>query len=219
MIPASSHDHRRRAWERARNDRGLAMVEMAIVAPLLALLMAGILEYGTLWRDDLTVTSSSRAATRVVSNLGTDHLSDYEALLSLNAGLSAIDGYTLEYVMIYDASSSNGAPSAECFTASLEPIESAAGNCNVYTAADLATVLSLDCSDGCAQFPDNTSCSDGQSMTFAYCPLSERSDSQAAGLSSVGVWVRITREYFTGIFPGDGVTIEDYSVMKVEPVG
>ena len=48
MIPASSHDHRRRAWERARNDRGLAMVEMAIVAPLLALLMAGILEYGTL---------------------------------------------------------------------------------------------------------------------------------------------------------------------------
>ena len=81
MIPASSHDHRRRTWERARNDRGLAMVEMAIVAPLLALLMAGILEYGTLWRDDLTVTSSSRAATRVVSNLGTDHLSDYEALL------------------------------------------------------------------------------------------------------------------------------------------
>ena len=56
-------------------------------------------------------------------------------------------------------------------------------------------------------------------MTYAYCPASERSDSQMAGLSSIGVWVRISRDYVTGIFPGDGVTIEDYSVMKVEPVG
>ena len=100
------------------------MVEMAIVAPFLALLLAGILEYGTLWRDNLTVTSSSRAASRVVSNLGSDHLSDYEALLSLNAGLSAIDGYTLEYVMIYDASAHDGAPSAGCFSGSGDPLES-----------------------------------------------------------------------------------------------
>ena len=61
---------RRRRDALARGDRGLAMVEMAIVAPFLALIVAGILEYGTLWRDNLTVTSSSRAAARVVSNLG-----------------------------------------------------------------------------------------------------------------------------------------------------
>ena len=195
------------------------MVEMAIVAPFLALLLAGILEYGTLWRDNLTVTSSSRAASRVVSNLGSDHLSDYEALLSLNAGLSAIDGYMLEYVMIYDASANDGAPSAGCFGGSGDPLKSTAGNCNVYTAADVATVLSLDCATGCAQFPANSTCADAQSRTYAYCPASERSDSQMAGLSSIGVWVRISRDYVTGIFPGDGVTIEDYSVMKVEPVG
>lgn len=210
---------RRRLRVRAEGDRGLAMVEMAIIAPLLALLMAGILEYGTLWRDKLTVTSSSRAAARVVSNLGTDHLSDYEALLSLNAGLNAIDGYTLEYVMIYDASAADGAPSASCFNSSGDPVESATGNCNLYTAADIATVLSIDCTSTCDQFPNNATCSSGLSMTFAYCSVGERSNDHAAGLSSVGVWVRIQRDYFTGIFPGDGVTIEDYSVMKVEPVG
>ncbi len=210
---------RRRLRARAESDRGIAMVEMAIIAPLLALIMAGIVEYGTLWRDNLTVTSSSRAAARVVSNLGTDHLSDYEALLSLNAGLSAIDGYTLEYVMIYDASATDGAPSPLCFNSSGDPVENALGNCNLYTAGDLATVLAIDCTSTCDEFPDNATCSSGLSMTFAFCPDGERRDSHAAGLSSVGVWVRIQRDYFTGIFPGDGVTIEDYSVMKVEPVG
>jgi hypothetical protein len=36
-------------------------------------------------------------------------------------------------------------------------------------------------------------------------------------VTDVGVWVRINREYTTGIFPGDGVTITDYTVMTVEP--
>ena len=47
---------RRFGRRRADGDRGLAMVEMAIVAPLLALLVGGLVEYGLLWRDNLTVT-------------------------------------------------------------------------------------------------------------------------------------------------------------------
>ena len=193
------------------------MVEMAIIAPLLALIMAGILEYGTLWRDNLTVTSSSRAAARVVSNLGDNNLSDYEAILSLNSGLSAIDGYTLEYIMIYEASATNGAPSPTCFDSGGDPVVNSGGNCNVYDAADVATVLALNCSAGCNEFPIDPTCNGAQSMTFDFCPQAERETDQGAGLTSIGVWVRIKRDYFTGIFPGDGVTIEDYSVMKVEP--
>jgi hypothetical protein len=207
--------HRREA--RARGDRGLAMVEMAIVAPFLALIAAGIVEYGTMWRDNLTVTSSSRAANRVVSNLGDNNLSDYEAILSLNSGLQAIDGFTLEFVMIYDASAADGAPSSTCFNSSNDPIKNSGGNCNVYTAADVANIAAMTCVTTCAEFPDNGTCSGGSSLIFDFCPQSERSTNQSAGLTSVGVWVRIQRDYFTGIFPGDGVTIEDYSVMKVEP--
>lgn len=208
----------RRRSERANGDRGLALVEMAIVAPLLAMLMAGILEYGTLWRDNLTVTSSSRAAARVVSNLGDNHLSDREAIITLDSGLTAIDGYTLEYVMIYDASAADGSPSPTCFDSNNDPVKNSGGNCNVYTAADIATVLAVDCSVACGEFPTSGTCSGGSSMTFDFCPQAERETNQTAGLTSVGVWVRLQRDYFTGIFPGDGVTIEDYSVMKVEPV-
>ncbi len=208
----------RRRAARARGDRGLAMVEMAIVAPFLALMMAGILEYGTLWRDSLTVTSSSRAAARVVSNLGDNHLADYEALLTLSSGLESIDGYTLEYVMIYDASAADGAPSSSCFNFAGDPVDSTTGRCNVFSAADMATVLSINCTVSCNEFPSNSTCSHGSSMTFHFCPQEDRQTDQSLGLTSVGVWVRIKRDYFTGIFPGEGVTIEDYSVMKVEPI-
>ena len=32
-----------------------------------------------------------------------------------------------------------------------------------------------------------------------------------------GVWVRISRDDITGILPGDGVSMEEHSVMRVEP--
>lgn len=207
----------RRLFRRSRRlegDRGLAMVEMAIVAPLLALLIGGIVEYGTLWRDAQTVTSSSRAATRVASNLGDNYLADYEALLSLNAALSSIDGVVLEDVMIYDASAADGAPHSSCFDSSGDPRDSS-GYCNHYSGADVAAINAIDCSVSCSEFPNNSNCAGA--LTVYYCPQTDRETDQSLGLDSVGVWVRISRQYFTGMFPGDGVTIEDRTVMKVEP--
>jgi hypothetical protein len=31
------------------------------------------------------------------------------------------------------------------------------------------------------------------------------------------VWVRVDRGWFTDMFPGDGITIDDQTVMRVEP--
>ncbi len=205
---------RRLLNRRARGDRGLAMVEFAIVAPLLALLMAGIVEYGTLWRDNLTVTSSSRAAARVASNLGDNYLADYEAILSLDSGLAAVDGMTVEGALVYDASAANGDPHSSCFDVNGDP-QNSSGYCNYYTGAEVAAMSSIDCSGSCSEFPDNANCAGG--MTTYFCPQTDRETDQVSGLTSVGVWVRINRDYFTGLFPGDGVTITDQTVMKVEP--
>lgn len=200
---------------RAEGDRGLAMVEMAIVAPFLAMMMAGIVEYGTMWRDNQTLSSSTRAATRVVSNLGDNHLADYEGILSLNSGLSSIDGFTLEHVLIYDASSLDGEPHPSCFSASGTPQDSN-GWCNHYTGAEIATIAASLCDPSCTDFQDTPTTCAG-SLTWAFCPQTARETSQIIGLTSVGVWVQIQRDYFTGIFPGNGVTMTDKTVMKVEP--
>ncbi|MEZ5243941.1 MAG: pilus assembly protein [Acidimicrobiales bacterium] len=206
---------RRASDRRARGERGVAMVEMAIVAPLLALVIGGMVEFGMLWRDDMTASASTRAAARVASNLGDDNLADYEALLALDAGLSGLTNLNVEGVLIYNASASDGEPHPSCFDASGDPVDSA-GQCNYYTAAELAAVSSLSCSPpgGCAEFPDDASCASGWATYF--CPQT-RSTNQGAGTTIVGVWVRIQRDYITGMLPGDGVTITDQTVMRVEP--
>lgn len=191
---------------RLRGDGGLAIVEFAIVAPLLALFVAGIIEFGMAWRDNLTVSSATRSAARVASNLGDNELADLEALLTLKAALGPLDGSQLVGVLIYDGSATDGAPSPACFDAGGNPQASAAGNCNYYTAAMISSLAP-------ANFGSGGSCG---AWDWYYCSVSERSTNQVS-LDDVGVWVRINRDWFTDIFPGNGMTIEDQTVMRVEP--
>jgi len=192
---------RRRAERFARGERGVAMVEMAIMTPFLALLVAGIVEYGTLWRDDLTVTSATRSAARVISNAGNGEGADFEGILSLRAALTSIDGVTVEGMMVYKATAADGEPDASCFLAG-NP-RSANGQCNYYSAAQIQSLTAGDFS-ACTG-PDASWCPTGRDVA------------QIGGTDNVGVWVRITRPYFTGILPGDGVTITDFTVMSIEP--
>lgn len=57
-----------------RSDRGAAMVEFAILAPLLVMLVIGMLEFGLLFKDSLTANSASREAARIIVAAG-DHVS------------------------------------------------------------------------------------------------------------------------------------------------
>jgi hypothetical protein len=192
---------RRRAQRLANGDRGVAMVEMAIVTPFLALLVAGIVEYGTLWRDDLTVTSATRSAARVISNAGDAEGADYEGILSLRAALTSIDGVTVEGMMVYRATSADGEPHASCFSSG-NPVSSSSW-CNYYSPAQLQTLT-----------PGDFSACTGPDASW--CPTS-RDTAQLGGTDNVGVWVRINRPYWTGIIPGTGVTITDFTVMSIEP--
>lgn len=208
MTPSSSTPRRRRRLRRGRGDRGLAMVEFAVVAPLLALLVAGILEFGTAWRDNLTVTNATRSAARVASNLGDARLADYEALVTLDAAIAQMEGVTLDGVLIFDASAADGRPAAACFDAGGNPRDSSTGNCNYYSAAEIASLSTAD-------FPGTTSCAGA--LDVHWCPVTERQTTQSLGLDDVGVWMRIERDWYTGVFPGTGFTITDTTVMRLEP--
>lgn len=188
---------------RANGDRGVAMVEMAIVAPFLAMMVAGIVEFGTMWRDDLTVTSATRSAARVISNAGDVEGADLEGILSVRAALESIDGITVDGMLVYDGGSADGAPSPLCFDPSGDPISSAAGECNFYSANQIQTLTAADFST--CTGPD-----------YAWCPAN-CDDQQTGGTDFIGVWIRIDREYYTGIIPGDGITLTDYTVMNMEP--
>lgn len=61
------------AWREAR-DRGASVVEFALVAPLLFLLVFGIIDYGLWFNDSVAMRQGVREAARqgVVANVGTD---------------------------------------------------------------------------------------------------------------------------------------------------
>lgn len=214
FLDVSFHRRSGRARRRCRGDRGAALAEFAIVVPLLGLLVAGTIEFGTAWRDSLTVTSSTRASARVVSNLGDERLADFEGLLSLAAGLSTIDGITIEGVLVFEASAADGSPDPSCFDANGDPVASAVGNCNYYTGAQLETLSA----SAFTSAGGGATCA-STAPDWEFCPLTERETTLGAGLTKVGVWVRIHRSWFTSMFPGDGVTITDRTVMNVEPEG
>ena len=194
---------------RAKDDRGLVAVEVAIIMPLLVLLVSGIIEFGMAWRDSLTVSSGTRSAARVVSNLGGNRLSDYEALLTLDAALQGLSTSNVAGVMIYDGSAADGSVPAACLGSGGTPT-SVSGLCNYYTASMLSSI-SLANFDGASA----TTCS-STSWDHFFCPTS-RETRQNMGLQEVGVWVRVKRDWVTKMFPGQGLTVEHQTVMNVEP--
>ena len=52
---------------RTRRDRGSAVVEMALVLPLLVMLVFGIVEFGRAYNTKVTLTHSARESVRVLA--------------------------------------------------------------------------------------------------------------------------------------------------------
>jgi hypothetical protein len=77
----------------------------------------------------------------------------------------------------------------------------------VYTADQMATLTPADFTGtvDCASAPDRF-----------YCPVVDRETDFRAGPGYLGVYVKVRRDFITGVFPGS-ITITDHSVMRLEP--
>ena len=56
---------RNRRRRRANGDRAAALVEFVLLAPVLIIVVAGVLEFGMAWRDSMTVSNALRSGARV----------------------------------------------------------------------------------------------------------------------------------------------------------
>jgi len=94
------------------NDRGSAMVEFAVVLPLLLLLFIGIAEFGFVFKQKLLVDNAVQTATRTGSSLGQNVGADMAILDSIQQGFSGLPDngeFLVTKVTVYLADSS-GAP-------------------------------------------------------------------------------------------------------------
>jgi Flp pilus assembly protein TadG len=193
---------------RHRDERGTALVEFALVAPILFVILFGIIEFGFVFKDSLTLTNMTRSGVRTGAAAGnsiTDPDADYEILSAINGASGALSANIIR-VIIFDANIS-ATPDAAC----LGGVSQTGGTtpCNVYTAADMAQVATT----WSAQNKVDFECT-SQSWDQYWCP-SGRVVSQSAGPTYLGVYISAHHSNITGFF--HSLTLSDVSVMRLEP--
>jgi Flp pilus assembly protein TadG len=77
----------RRALASDRDERGAAMVEFAMILPLLVLLTFGIIEFGVAFNASSSVSQSSRAGGRTAAIFSTDPQLEFNAALAAATAL------------------------------------------------------------------------------------------------------------------------------------
>jgi Flp pilus assembly protein TadG len=183
-----------RAWRARRDERGATIVEAAIILPLLILLTFGAIEFGIGFRDSAAVASSTRSGARIASALTAQPSFEANAKLSVSDSLKDLLHATPQVMVIYQANA-NGDPNAGT------PGNGYAGctNCFRYTWDAANKVWSSNLS--------------GDTWTAA----EQQTAACANTLPSVGVYVRASQSFITGLF-GASKTFDHKTVMRLEPV-
>ncbi len=199
---------------RLTGDTGSVVVELALVAPFLIVLVLGILEFGSAFRERSNLSGALQSAARIEAASGATRSADYLALQSFYAQMNQSKNLTVDKVVIYRTTNGNGSPlSPTCLT---NASGSAANDCSVYTWAQVTqvgndsggTVLSTHFGTS------GTTCATS-AWDFNYCPL-DRHVEQSDPPDYVGVYAKVTYKSLTGMLPST-VTMTDQAVYRIDP--
>jgi Flp pilus assembly protein TadG len=204
-----SRTHRRRV----RGDRGGAVLELALVVPLLSVLVLGLIEFGTVWRQDNVLIRSVQSAARTGATQGTDRFADYNALRSINASLANLQRAEIERVVIYKATTADGAVPAACKTAAVADDLAARGvadTCNIYSARQVAYTGNV-----LTAFGGLASCSASAWDRF-WCPTERGRGTPTSDPDYLGMYVKLRYTPITGIVSSPE-TMETDVVYRLDP--
>ncbi len=187
---------------RATGDRGAALIEAAIIAPVFVLVVFFILELGLLFRDSLTTDNASREGARAASTRGNEADADYFILRTVEHGLEAMGLQRLDYVVVFRATGPEDTVPGSCTTSSQ------AGLCNRYTATDFFAEID----DASGNDTGNFRCG---SLDSAWCPTT-RETSLSAGTDFIGIHVQTRHDFITGLIT-NGQSLGETTILRLEP--
>jgi len=204
----------RRYRRRSDSERGAVLVEMALVAPLLILLVIGIMEFGLAFRDRLTVSNGTQSAGRVAAALGNSDESDIAVLQAVEQSLGILPGSggsIIKHVQIWKSDGA-GSPVTACGA-----VGSGGSNCNWYEYDP-----SLACNWNPCPDPNN-----GSPPVYGggFIPSGRDVTLDSGGLDTVGITVLFAHDWITGIMPLADVTCasngsncwSDTALFRLEP--
>ncbi len=200
---------------RRRRERGVALIEIAIVSPIVFALVFAIMEYGLTFRDQLTAQDAVGDAARLGAIVGPDVTSsgsnaDFEIIRTLRDGLGNVPTSWVTRIVVFQGSPGGaGAPERQ-ITATCRNGTAVANVCNVFPVNRAFAAVQdgdtdyFDCNDN----PTGPSCS--------WDPVDRDDGPLPTDIDYVGVYVRIDRPGLTGLF-GSTRTVERASIVRLEP--
>ncbi len=120
---------------KAGRQRGAVLVEAALVAPIVMLLIFGIFEGGLFMLSYLSLEDVSRDSAREMSIHGTQTDAEQIVVDEITRRLDVVDDGAVQKVIIYQATTVKDGPSAACLTAAAPG--NATDRCSVYTRTEL----------------------------------------------------------------------------------
>lgn len=196
---------------RRHRERGVAMLEIALVAPIVFLLVFGIIEFGLVFRDQHATQDAVSEAARMGAILGPDTvIADYEIMSALRDGMGGIPPEWIETIVVFRAAGggAGGSPVSQVPAGCRQG--TASSRCNVYDPEEAfrQVVAGNTAYFNCSTNPTGPACS---------WPASLRDDGPSpATIHHLGVYVRLHRDSLTGVV-GSTFTIESASVIRLEP--
>lgn len=228
---------------RARRSRGAALIEAALVLPVLFLVIFGTIEMGWMMKSYSGASSAIAVAGRTASIAGNDAMADATILARLDQEVGGLLNDRIEYVIIWDASGVGDSPPAACrnlgpgspsFSSVGQTITTGDGSCNVYSdpagtngAFDLAAGRGPS-SNPATYFGCSSAADAGSKLDCAWRPGSRNATISPRVLPTgctvrkspdfVGVYIAVEHSHLTGII-GDSMVITDQSINLIEPSG
>lgn len=189
---------------RARSDRGAALIEAAIILPVLMVFLLGIIEFGLVYATGATATGASRSGARLAAaafgpEKATLSTSAGNVAAAVSADLGALTSAVPVGMVIYrvNPTGTNGAPSGGFPSANATMSGGCTANCFRYKWDATSKKM----------VPDG-----GPGWTMA-----NSSVCNAATADSVGVWVLIRHSYLTKLI-GQYNYVEGKTIMRLEPL-
>jgi hypothetical protein len=188
------HGLRRRLAGRfgqADGERGAAIIEFALVLPILVTLTFGIVEFSSAYHDSSVTADAARAGGRVGSALATSPSFATSTVAAVNAALETLPADDPQELWIYKAN-------ADGFPGTTRNFSSCTSSCIKYKW------------DSSRQAFDTSAPQGGGWSASSHQVCREPFD-------EIGVYVKVDHPFVTKFF-GTNVTIEDHSVFRFEPV-
>ncbi|MCU0274712.1 MAG: pilus assembly protein [Acidimicrobiales bacterium] len=175
------------------------LIEAAILMPVLALFLFGILEWGLAFRSGLTVSDASRAGARVAAAMprNPEYQTAAAAAVSGRLASAGVPADQIESLVIYRADPATGGLRGG--GSSDAAIDACTANCWRFT-WDAASSAFVPVAGG---------------PSWAY--TNQAACGGTADTDHVGVYVRVDHTFVTGMF-GSGLSLTERTVMRLEPL-